>query len=117
MRFFLTVLAILFGTLLDAAEPQANVGSDAGVYHELTCPSVDATRMVRMTRVAAVYRGAVPAADCHAGQRMRYLGVTDPGGAPAIAPDAAKIVHVNGYVRDGKFVSGYDRTTGRRASP
>lgn len=106
-------LRFAFGILITSAIALYAAGeagrSTPNYYHELTCASVDVTRMTRMSRATAVASGALPAPDCHAGERTRYLGVS---GASIPAPNAnPAIVHVHGYTRgDGTVVDDYDRS-------
>jgi hypothetical protein len=103
------VVAVFSGT----AFPQVAIRQ----YHEVDCPSVDTTRMVRMKRHVAEAGGLIPAADCHPDARVRYLGVVGPSGAaPSVAEsliDGAgrpRTVHVGGYRRaNGTWVDDYLR--------
>jgi hypothetical protein len=81
----------------------------AGPYfHEVWCPSVDATWMTRMKRTAAVAQGLAPAPDCHPEQRVVYLGTTWSSGP--LPPAEPRRVHVEGYTKkDGTYVQPHDR--------
>ena len=80
-------------------------------YHEVWCPSVDASWMTRMKRTAAVARGLRPAPDCHPERRFVELGtIWSPGPSTAGAP-AERRVHVDAYTKkDGTHVREHERS-------
>jgi hypothetical protein len=104
MRKMLGVLIVVFLSLASRAQP-----AFSGVYHEASCPSVDATRMKRMTRTTAEAVGLIPAFDCHPGVRVRYLGICCP--ASSDTSNAERRVEVDEYTKkDGTHVNGYTRS-------
>jgi hypothetical protein len=111
-RWILTFVVLVTGMQAVAADAPS-VPSTRGVYHELTCPSVEPSRMVRMPRAAAAALGSLPAMDCHPDARMRYLGISGAETAPPPVP--SKPVHVDAYIRrDGTPVSAHDRAAPQR---
>ena len=102
--------------LLFAASAHSQTPASVGVYHEAACPAVDKTRMVKLKRGAAEASGLLPAADCHPDAPVRYLGTFSGswGSVPAVDHARPKTQHVSGYMRNGKWVDGYDRALAHR---
>ena len=101
-----SVLVVLFALL--SLSPPAFAGP---YFHEVWCPSVDATWMTRVKRTTAVAQGLLPAPDCHPEQRVVYLGtIWSTGPLPPIEP-AERRVHVDAYTKkDGTHVREHDRS-------